>query len=319
MLISRSGKSRLVLAQFGRSVFVSDVQWAGNSRLIVALGDQGALCTIDIRTREVVALGPVVGGIGNGTCEQRVGPLSLGAGDRFTVSADGHRVAYVEDSPYGNRGMEAFAIAVVASGGGAGHTLPEPINASDTDPSFSPNGSQVVFARSLRTGALGPPSLMTQSVIGGRARSLHVEGDDPVWSPNGRWIVFQHRSQQPGRTNLPDGLGIVSASGGSPRTLLRTPAGVGLAVSWSPDSKKIAFFTEGKRMGIATLSGRVTFFTLGRHAPDIGDSINGLPANAPRWSPDGKTLTFAVITNGPELQTRMYSIGANGRRLLPIE
>ncbi len=326
MLMSASGTSRQVLAQFGRSVVVSDLQWAGNSRLIVALGAGGALCSIDVRTRRVVPLGPAIGGIGNGTCEQRSGPLSLGANDRFTVSDDGRRVAYVEDSPYENDNtttqgfrIDDFAIGVVSSVGGAGHMLPEPIDASDTAPSFSPDGTQVVFARSFLTaGVASEPSLMTQSVSGGQARPLHIEGDDPVWSPNGRWIVFQYRSQQTESRNFPDGLGIVGASGGSQRTLLHMPVGVGLGVSWSPNSKSVAFFTEGRRMGIVTLAGKVTFFPLQRHVPDIGYSINGSPGNAPRWSPDGKTLTFAVMTNGREYQTRMYSIGANGRGLHPI-
>jgi Tol biopolymer transport system component len=165
-----------VLAQFGRSVFVNEVRFAGNSRLVVALAAQGALCSIDIRTRKVIPLGPAVGGLGDGTCEQRAGPLSLGADDTFTVSADGRRVAYVADSPYENDNTAQtfggdFAIGVASSLSGPWSTLSEPINASDEQPSFSPDGMQLVFARSLLAArTASAPSLMLQSVEGGQAR-----------------------------------------------------------------------------------------------------------------------------------------------------
>lgn len=326
MLVSPSGTGRQVLAQFGRGVFVNEVQWAGNSRVLVALSSAGSLCSIDIRTRKVVPLGPAIGGIGNGTCEQHAGPLSLGANDTFSVSADSSRVAYTGDSPYRSKNMDPqgripddFVIGIVRSTGGAGQLLPEPINASDAYPSFSPNGNQVVFARStLTAGLASQPSLMIQPVSSGHARPLHVQGDHPLWSPNGRWIVFQYRSTQPGHTSSPDGLGIVSASGASPRTLLHMSVGDGLGLSWSPDSTRVAFFAASGRMGIATVSGKVTFFSLHGLAPNIGYAINGFPGTAPRWSPDGKTLVFAVTISRRLTQTRIYSIGANGRGLHPI-
>jgi Tol biopolymer transport system component len=326
MVMSASGGAGRVLAQFGRSVYVSDIRFAGNSRLVVALADQGALCTIDIHTRKVVALGPVLGGIGNGTCNDRGGPLSLGANDNFSVSANGRRVAYTGDSPYANDNKDAqgflvddFAIGVVSSPGVTGHMLPEPIDASDAYPSFSPDGTRVVFARSFITlGITSAPSLMVQSASGGQARPLNIQGDHPVWSPNGRWIVFQYRSTQEGHTSFPDGLGIVSASGGSPHTLLHTAVGDGLALSWSPDSQRVAFITESGQMGTVTPVGKVTYFSLDGLSPDVNYSINGFPGRPPQWSPDGKTLLFSVTVNRRNNLTRIYAIGSDGRGLHPV-
>jgi WD40-like Beta Propeller Repeat len=230
MLVSSVGSAPRVLAQprllaqFGRSVYVSELRFAGSARLVVALGGQGALCSIDIRTRKVIPLGPPVGGVNNGTCNDRDGPLSLGANDTFTVSADGRRVAYVTDSPYENQNSAQafggdFAIGLVSSLGGPWRTLPEPINASDEWPSFSPDGSQLVFARSLlayRTASA--PSLMLQSVKGGQARPLHIQGAHPVWSPNGHWIAYQQLAYGPAAL-LPAALAIVNPDGGNSRTI----------------------------------------------------------------------------------------------------
>lgn len=326
MVMSPSGSAPRVLAQFSRSVFVSDVRFAGNSHLLATLADQGALCSIDISTRRVVALGPLVGGINNGTCNQRDGPLSLGADFAFSVSADGRRVAYVEDSPYENENttvqgfrVDDFAIGVVSSSGGAGHMLPEPIDASDAYPSFSPDGTRVVFARSFLTNRItSAPSLMVQSVNGGQARPLNIQGDRPVWSPNARWVAFQPIAHGSGHTLSPHGLEIASSSGSRAHTLLNTTVGEGLAVSWSPDSTRLAFITGTGAIGIVTLSGKVTFFSLHGLSLDLNYPIDGFPGRPPQWSPDGNTLLFAVTVNRRRNETRIYAIGANGRGLHPV-
>jgi len=324
MLVSPSGSAPQVLAQFGRSVYVSELMFAGSARLVVALGAQGALCSIDTRTRRVIPLGPPVGGVNNGTCNEREGPLSLGANDTFTVSADGRRVAYVSDSPYESQNsVQAFggdfAIGLVSSSGGPWRTLPEPINASDEWPSFSPDGSQLVFARSLlayRTASA--PSLTLQSVKGGQARPLHIQGAHPVWSPNGHWIAYQQLAYGPAAL-LPATLEIVNPVGGSSRAIWTPPTHQGLAFSWSPDSTRLAFLTESGQMGIATLSRKVTFFNLNNLTPNRGESINGLPSNPPVWSPDGKTLLFSVIVNRRNNETRIYAIGSDGQGLHPVD
>jgi Tol biopolymer transport system component len=96
---------------------------------------------------------------------------------------------------------------------------------------------------------------------------------------------------------------------------LNTNVGEGLAVSWSPDSTRLAFITESGRLGVATLSTKVTFFSLHGLSPNRNYSINGFPGTPPEWSADGKTLLFAVTVNRRRHETRIYAIGANGRGL----
>jgi Tol biopolymer transport system component len=325
MLMSPSGTATRVLAQFGRSAYVNELRFAGNSRLVVALGATGALCSIDIRTRKVIPLGPpALGGVGNGTCAQRSGALSLGADDTFAVSPNGRRVAYVEDSPYENdnrmqgNGVDDFAIGVVSPSGGPWRTLPEPINASDEQPSFSPDGTQLVFVRSLLTaGIASAPSLMLQLAKGGQPRALHLQGAHPEWSPNGRLIAYQHLAYGP-QSLLPAALEIVSPSGGGSRTIWTPRAHEPVSFSWSPDSTRLAFLTKSGRMGIVTVSGGARFFSLHGLVPSLGSSINGFPGVSPQWSPDGKTLLFTVIVNPRHDETRIYAIDANGQGLRPI-
>jgi Tol biopolymer transport system component len=311
-VMSERGAGRRVVAAFARTGLAAELRWAGNRRLIVSTSPDGQLQTINLSTGSTLDLGGSPGGLGSG-----IGPLSLGADDSFAISRDGSRVAYVADSPYIDKNTtsqglrpEMFAIGVVRSSGGRWHLLPQPINASDTSPSFSPNGRQVVFARSLLTNGLASaPSLMTQSVNGGQARPLNITGTQPVWSPNGRWIAYQRVAYGP-HGLLPVQLQIVSSSSSGVRTLWKPSPNTTIAFSWSPDSSRVAFITQSGALGTVTLSGTVTMFKLPMSL--LG---KGYPANPPQWSPDGKTLVFAAAPSSDRKEIHVFAIGANGRGL----
>lgn len=158
------GHPRLV-ARIDRSERAAELRWAGREQLIVSDGPGGSLWRIDLATGRLVGLADRA-------------PLSLASDDTFAVSADGSRVAYTADSPFGSENLtsegripDVFAIGVVSTSGGVARLLTQPEHASDAYPSFSPDDSRIVFARTmLRHGlpvGFGPPSLMVQSVNGG--------------------------------------------------------------------------------------------------------------------------------------------------------
>jgi Tol biopolymer transport system component len=317
-LMSPSGAGRRVVVAMDRGEGAMELRWADDRHLLASASPTGVLRRIDIITRKVVKLGPSPGGLGSG-----VGPLSLAGNDTFVVSANGRRVAYTADSPYGNKNLtpegripDLFAVGVVSSLGRQGRRLQQPVHASDAYPSLSPNGRKVVFARSLfaHGKTTQPPSLMIQSVNGGKARPLNIQGDRPVWSPNGRWIAFQQlaKAASPG-SQVPWRLEIVSLSGGRPKALFSANVDEPLSLSWSPDSRRLAFLTQSGRMGTVTLSGRVAFFAL------HGLTFATVPEAPPEWSPDGKTLVVAATPKGRRNETVIYAINPDGQRLHRID
>lgn len=93
----------------------------------------------------------------------------------------------------------------------------------------------------------------------------------PAWSPNGLKIAFTVR--------VPDSAGVyvVDTTGANVR-LLKSGAGVGL--TWSPDSRWIAFSVSGSLFKIL----------------ETGDSLTQVTTNVydyrPAWSPDGKWIAY---------------------------
>jgi Tol biopolymer transport system component len=111
--------------------------------------------------------------------------------------------------------------------------------ADDLDPSWSPDGTKVVFVRRSATGS--EIWLMSSSGTG-QVQLSHTFRDSPAyagaprWSPDGSRIVFL-------RSASPNGWGdlyVISAAGGLEKKLT-TGKFVVTAAAWSPDGTQLAF------------------------------------------------------------------------------
>jgi Tol biopolymer transport system component/DNA-binding winged helix-turn-helix (wHTH) protein len=109
-------------------------------------------------------------------------------------------------------------------------------------PTFSPDGQHVAFS------ALGERGIYRVPTLGGSVRRLTDFGAKPVWSPDGKWIVFRSDASPslattgyywPARSSL----WLVSSEGGELRQITDRdhPKGNQSFPSWSPDGKEIRF------------------------------------------------------------------------------
>jgi TolB protein len=238
----------------------------------------------------------------------------------YSWSSDGERIAlFIGEGAESDQGQTSAGIYTMAADGtdvrrltdGGGHWI-------DAFPSFSPDGSKIVF-QSDRTGTA---EIYVMDADGSNEVLLSDFDDDPrddytpTWSPDGERIAFVRGEIPPG------GLGelwVMDADGSNAHVLLDTPP-VDFP-SWSPDGSRIAFELGNwpdVRVGVVDLdAGIVTDLGTGYHPvwspdatrlaisdPDGGFAIVQVDASSRRqvvsttawwagaWSPDGEWIVY---------------------------
>lgn len=162
--------------------------------------------------------------------------------------------------------------------------------ACDDAPNWSPDGKRVLFRRH-------DAIWVVRARLGARPHRLrpHVYSVEAKWSPDGRWLAV---STQRGTL-------VVMRRDGSNRRAFGAPSPTrawGYRISWSPDSRRVAFTATWSRVAVADVStGNVVEL-------DIGHD--------PSWSPDGTRIVFARGGNeSPHEMLVMNADGSNVRSL----
>ena len=226
-------------------------------------------------------------------------------------------------------GRAATVVVAIGSLGFAAAANPQGFVSSDLSRlrsvdgvAASPDGKRVVYTVVMRDrpgrpyGQLWVMDLSTQ-------KSVRVGGDKDgggsgVWSPDGKWIAFSgHQGDKGGLFVLrPEGSEVtfLAEAHGTNSPL----PGMGNEISWSPDSKQIAFVSSTPGPRAAEASGDPMVITRYLYRPDAGEGMTRFNDNqrlhifvvdvatkqvrqltqgdfdehSVDWSPDGKKILF---------------------------
>jgi Tol biopolymer transport system component len=206
--------------------------------------------------------------------------------------------------------LAASVLILSAPNGSAPVTIGDPAKRQNYfEPGFLPSGRRLIFVRSPTVGPeQNPPphgQIVTADLAGGDIRVVtSVPGADPVVSPDGRKVLFDHRG----------GIWVVGIGGGRPRRLVRN----GGFPDWSPDGRSIVFITGSKEILSEVRAD-------GTHQRKILGANPGQHrrhplryAEYPRFSPDGKQIAFSPFYYHLENDPSLMRIAVGGGRVRPL-
>jgi len=238
-------------------------------------------------------------------------------------SPDSRRIAFTRNEDVGEFSTftEDDVFVMGADGDDQQQLTPEEDGWMSGQPSWSPDGREIAFVRGESVATSVPSrfgDLHVMSEDGVDARLL-VRGPlrDPSWSPDGREIVFTRGLNLASQDASMD-LYVVGATGGTPRQLTRTPAGVfETAPAWSPDGSRIAF---ARWTNLTQFDGKATLHMIDRDGTNERLVLAHMHfASGPfklAWSADGRTIAFET---SPALEcTAIHLVGVASGRVRPL-
>lgn len=229
----------------------------------------------------------------------------------------------------GKNGQIAYAkfprLWIVNTDGTGARKLPHVPGSEDSDPDWSPGGTQIAFDRCAEkceiwvmrrdgTGAkrLGPNCLRSRN-------SSCADRAFPAWSPDGRRIAFGQGTLENGKLKFAE-IFLMNADGTGVRQITRLTAATPFAMdvlrpAWSPNGKQLVF--EVENLAAADPPNRHALFivnTDGSGLRQLTDwSLNA--GDDPDWSPDGKLILFRTISIANRHHGNLYTIRPNGSAL----
>jgi TolB protein len=167
------------------------------------------------------------------------------------------------------------------------------------DPSWSPDGSQIVY-RDSRRGINNNDEIYTMNADGSHRRNLtHSVWNEwsPAWSPDGRLIAFYSGQ-----------LFVMRSDGSGSHAITKIE---GEYPTWSPDAQQLAFMSaEPNAHGSDP---NYDIFTVNRDGTNLRQ-LTDWPGDDgwPAWSPDGSTIAFTTTHNMTSGQFAIWVMRADG-------
>lgn len=205
----------------------------------------------------------------------------------FGSDRDGNEDLYIMDAD----GLNVTQLTFTASG------------ITNSQPTWSPDGSQIAFTRF--TGAQNFEIYVISTDGSDETNITNNSADDmqPGWSPDGSQIAFVSN-----RDSDQDPEIFIMDSDGTDVTQLTSNTVPDLAPSWSPDGNQIAYQDNSLQSG--------NIFIMDADGSNQTEVTNNFDTDhLPSWSPDGSQIVFRTDRDG---NLEIYRINIDGSGLVNL-
>jgi len=239
-------------------------------------------------------------------------------------SPDGRKIGFTRREDVGGgytKFSEDDVYVMDADGGGQRPLTKDVVNQHAGQPSWSPDGREIVFMRGAPVPTAlpaRPGELFVMAADGADVRGLTHGSRDlhPAWSPDGKEIAFA-RAIEPASSAGFAGIWVVDATGGEPRELTSPESQVDGSVSWSPDGTRIAFTRTRPE---SELDGVASVYVMNRDGTNVHELLRhryfACCTYGLAWSPDGRTIAFE--TSPSRLCTAISLVDVATLRVRPL-